>query len=256
MNEPSYTLVNGACGFGEFDRSVWPYWRAVGLGFQNPLSVRPVPKNGCGTCIEITCAGYGCALNATSVIVLVADTCQNCTANQITMHASTFQQFMAPQTQGTVNATYKEVDCHPPGSMVVRVSSVITVYSYMRLAILEGSDNFTPMTNQWGATWQASHLDANPPFSLQLTDNNNETLILRNVIHSFEEGDYPTDSQFMLPGQPAPETPQTQPKHASAPQSGMSLALDPVKLGLHEGPISSDDAATKFPVGFRLVPAA
>lgn len=58
MNNPSYTLVNGACGYGEFARSAWPYWRAVGLGFQNPLSTQPVPKNGCGTCLEITCSGY------------------------------------------------------------------------------------------------------------------------------------------------------------------------------------------------------
>lgn len=30
-----------------------------------------------------------------------------------------------------------QVDCDPPGNMIVRVSSIIPAYSYMRLAILE-----------------------------------------------------------------------------------------------------------------------
>lgn len=62
----------------------------------------------------------GCASNVRSVIVLVADTCQNCTANQITMHASTFQQFMAPQSQGAVNATYRQV--RAAGKQIRRVA--------------------------------------------------------------------------------------------------------------------------------------
>lgn len=59
---PSFGVLNGACGYGELNRSTWPFWRAVGLGPDNVLSSRAGTQSGCGLCLKITCSADVCHL--------------------------------------------------------------------------------------------------------------------------------------------------------------------------------------------------
>lgn len=42
--------------------------------------------------------------------------------------------------------------------------------------MLQGSTDFTPMDNKYGAAWQASNFGTDAPFSLQITDGDGTTL--------------------------------------------------------------------------------
>ena len=54
-DSPSFGVLNGACGYGQLNRSAWPYWRAVGLSSSNPIVAKSSAKDACGTCIKLTC---------------------------------------------------------------------------------------------------------------------------------------------------------------------------------------------------------
>jgi hypothetical protein len=43
-------------GYGEFNRSSWPYWQVAALSTQSPLmNVSRTPFLDCGACIELQC---------------------------------------------------------------------------------------------------------------------------------------------------------------------------------------------------------
>ena len=56
-NQPSGSLVEGACGYGPQNRDVWPNWRVGAISPENPIAANASrsPKDGCGACLEIKC---------------------------------------------------------------------------------------------------------------------------------------------------------------------------------------------------------
>ena len=64
-NTPIYGLSDGACGYGEINRTGWPFWQVGALGFGSPISASNLPQKwGCGACVEITCEGPVSAVSA------------------------------------------------------------------------------------------------------------------------------------------------------------------------------------------------
>lgn len=112
----------GACGYGPLPPSFGP---VAALSPVSPL-LSSLGGNGCGACVEVTCAdetGATCASGA-AVVARLADACAGCAPDQVNLHASLYASLGAnPAAHPTLPAVaVRAVPCPGSGSGVtVRV---------------------------------------------------------------------------------------------------------------------------------------
>ena len=91
--KPSLGLLNGACGYGEMNRTQFPHFRGAGLSPKSPLLKNSPMKLGCGMCLKVACDPSRelpfspCKAGALPVVVSVVDECPTCAPDQVNIHA-------------------------------------------------------------------------------------------------------------------------------------------------------------------------
>ncbi|EFJ46592.1 hypothetical protein VOLCADRAFT_105499 [Volvox carteri f. nagariensis] len=132
----SMRLPPGACGYGEQDPKMWPFFGVTGVSPQSPL-VRDRPQASCGTCLEVKCASPDpqvCTSTA-SVTVVITDVCPDCAANELNLHALAFQQ-IARLEYGSAAIQYRQVECSPMDNIAVYVDGFRVVQGgWLRLSL-------------------------------------------------------------------------------------------------------------------------
>ncbi|PNW73437.1 hypothetical protein CHLRE_14g631950v5 [Chlamydomonas reinhardtii] len=131
-------LPPGACGYGELDSKMWPFFYVTGISAHSDL-VRDRPQASCGTCLEIRCSANDtkvCAGPAnSSITVLVTDECPQCRANELNLHAFAFEQ-ISQLKYGSVAIQYRQVECSPADNMTVVVDGFrVSQGGWLRLSI-------------------------------------------------------------------------------------------------------------------------
>ncbi|KAG2447991.1 hypothetical protein HYH02_007019 [Chlamydomonas schloesseri] len=131
-------LPPGACGYGELDSKMWPFFYVAGISAHNNL-VRERPQASCGTCLEVRCAANDtkvCAGPAgTSITVMVTDECPQCHATELNLHAFAFEQ-IARLKYGSVAIQYRQVECSPADNMTVVVDGFrVSQGGWLRLSL-------------------------------------------------------------------------------------------------------------------------
>ncbi|BDA41084.1 probable Expansin-B17 at N-terminal half [Coccomyxa sp. Obi] len=206
--EVSYRVgTGGSCGFGPIGD---PYPDSAVLSIRSTSAVvAKLPESGCGACIQLTCTDQGaCSANSTPVVVTVVDSCSSCST---AIPAATFNR-LAPTYLGNIAVQMQQVDCTPPGNIVIRVleyrptsggyikitpldtAGVATVSSINTKASSADASMYQPLKNTYGAVWEASGLPA-PPLDFQLTDSAGHTVVAMGLAFQ-AAGDLPTSVQF------------------------------------------------------------
>ena len=173
----SLGLLDGACGYGEMNRTQFPFFRGAGISPKSPLLASTSAKAGCGLCVKVACDPgnvlpfSACRTGASPVTVMIVDSCPKCDANQINIHASAFNEFLSP-TVAKVGVTMEPVPCEPRAPFWIKVNDDrSSAGGYVRLSLQgvagsgavssvevrpTGGSGWTKATNAWGATWEAS----------------------------------------------------------------------------------------------------
>lgn len=173
----SLGLLDGACGYGEMNRTQFPFFRGAGISPKSPLLASTSAKAGCGLCVKVACDPgnvlpfSACKTDASPVTVMIVDSCPKCDANQINIHASAFNEFLSP-TVAKVGVTMEPVPCEPRAPFWIKVNDArSSAGGYVRLSLQgvagsgavssvevrpTGGSGWTKATNAWGATWEAS----------------------------------------------------------------------------------------------------
>ncbi|KXZ46907.1 hypothetical protein GPECTOR_39g401 [Gonium pectorale] len=102
-------LPGGACGYGEMDSKMWPFFHVASISPNSEL-VRDRPQASCGTCLEVKCTSTDpkvCS-STSSITVVVTDECPDCAANQLNLHAFAFEQ-IARLERGSAVIQYRQV---------------------------------------------------------------------------------------------------------------------------------------------------
>ncbi|KAG2431183.1 hypothetical protein HXX76_009711 [Chlamydomonas incerta] len=131
-------LPPGACGYGELDSKMWPFFYVTGISAHSDL-VRERPQASCGTCLEVRCAANDTTVCAgpagTSITVMVTDECPQCRAAELNLHAFAFEQ-IAQLKHGSVAIEYRQVECSPADNMTVVVDGFrVSQGGWLRLSI-------------------------------------------------------------------------------------------------------------------------
>ena len=175
--KPSLGLLDGACGYGEMNRTQFPFFRGAGISLKSPLLASTSAKAGCGLCVKVACDPRNvlpfsaCKPGVTPVTVMIVDSCPKCDPNQINIHASAFNEFLSP-TVAKVGVTMEAVPCEPRAPFWIKVTDARqSAGGYIRLSLQgvagsgavssvevrpTGGVGWTKATNAWGATWEAS----------------------------------------------------------------------------------------------------
>ena len=152
-----------------------------------------------------TWAVQGCA-NASTLQLVVTDTCTTCDAPQVNLNAASFS-LLAPLDQGIINGLeLRQVVCAPAGNVSVMVDEWrVSSGGWIRLILsnvagpgiksielrqspLATSDTLNlamlvwrPMTNTYGATFELSGIPT-PPLDLRITAMDGQQLIARDIL--------------------------------------------------------------------------
>ncbi|GFR44251.1 hypothetical protein Agub_g5453, partial [Astrephomene gubernaculifera] len=129
-------LPPGACGYGEMDSKMWPFYLVTGISASSPL-VQQRPLASCGTCLEVKCVSTDpkVCVGTGTVTVVVTDECPSCAPYELNMHAFAFEQ-IARLEYGKTAIQYRQVECSPADNITVRVDSFRVVQGgWIRLSI-------------------------------------------------------------------------------------------------------------------------
>lgn len=215
-SDASSGLVNGACGYGALSATEWPYQNVIGISSSNILATNastPMPKAGCGKCVQVVCAtgNPNCPPDAQPVVVLVVDSCPKCTPSQLNIDYLTFSRSIANPGVGHVSVQWQQIECKPAGAIVAKISQYrSSAGGFVALTLLEvaGSGALTSielrstpqngtagvvqalsdaagwlnMTNTYGAVWEANLLPP-LPWDLRITNAGiSEQLVARRFV--------------------------------------------------------------------------
>ncbi|KAG2486787.1 hypothetical protein HYH03_014586 [Edaphochlamys debaryana] len=129
-------LPAGACGYGEMDSKMWPFYYVAAVSPNSPL-VESRPQAACGTCLEVECQdpdNTACS-SARSITVQVTDECPQCAANQINLHAFAFER-IGRLKLGSAPIRYRQVECSPVDNITVRVDGFrVSQGGWLRIAL-------------------------------------------------------------------------------------------------------------------------
>lgn len=133
----------------------------------------------------------GCpSSNASSVTVLVADSCVTCPPNRLVIPYIIFEKNFG--NNGVASIKYRQVDCQPPGSIVVQVDTYQTT-GFIKLNLQQvagsgalasvalrptGTSEWHDMNNSYGAEWQISRM-TQTPLDMRITGADGQVLVAR-----------------------------------------------------------------------------
>eukprot|EP00884_Botryococcus_braunii_P014492 jgi/Botrbrau1/23043/Bobra.136_1s0032.1 len=244
--QPSFGVLEGACGYGEMKKDSWPYWQAVSLSFSSPILLdRSLPRWACGVCLTITCYDKACPAGTPPLTAVVTDTCTGCGPSDLSLQALAFGK-LADTGFGRLNVSYQVVDCLPPGNVVIKaMDGRASEGGYLKVvntqvagdAVIsdmkvrqQGSPDWTQGVNGWGATWEFNKFgipEVAHPLDILITgEPGTPPVLLSGLIPSLEPGIlYPTNFQVGRVGAPSPK--------GSRPL--LSTAMAPLSAGLPGG---------------------
>lgn len=122
--------------------------------------------------------------------VLVADSCVTCPPNRIVIPYLIFEKNFG--SNGLASVKYRQVDCQPPGSIVVQVDAFQTT-GFIKLNLQQvagsgalesvalrpsGTSQWHDMKNSYGAEWQISGM-TQTPLDMKITGGDGQILIAR-----------------------------------------------------------------------------
>ena len=142
--------------------------------------------------------------------MLIADKCRSCSPDQIFVPYEFLISTLSPSGDN-VQATWRQVECNPPGSIVVDVDQYrATLGGYIRVAFLnvagsgaietvelKGSNdnNWQEMENSFGARWELSILP-DAPLDLRITTSDGEVVEMpRAITRGGATGRFETSAQ-------------------------------------------------------------
>ncbi|KAL3148841.1 expansin-like protein [Trebouxia sp. C0010 RCD-2024] len=227
---PSFGTSEGSCGYGELDKSKYPYWSVAALSPSNPFYVAG-PTGGCGQCFEVQCVNSGgqyagrCNSDPSqrSVTVMISDVCPECESNHIDIQALTYNK-MAPMLGGRIDMRYRRVECTPPSNLIVNIEKNSGTGGFLKMSVTTaggsggistvqvkgGNAGWKGLQNKYGGMWE---LDTQPQLPLDIrivADSGQEVAVamlqltaLGVIDKSGQTGNLPTGVQFSFDGPPS-----------------------------------------------------
>ncbi|CAL8462617.1 g2150 [Coccomyxa elongata] len=210
----------GSCGYGELDKSKYPYWSVGALSTSN-IYYGAGPVKGCGECFEVQCLQNNGQFagrcnqdpNARSVTIMITDSCPECEGDHLDIQALTFNK-MAPMALGRIDIQYRRVECTVPQDLNVIIDENRGAGGWIRLQVkdaagrgsvklvqVKGSNSdWESMNNVWGASWESTSVPA-PPLDFRIQDDaGTEVTAFSVVTANGETGTLPTGINFQFSG--------------------------------------------------------
>ncbi|BDA46488.1 probable Expansin-A7 [Coccomyxa sp. Obi] len=247
---PSFGTLDGSCGYGELDKSKWPYWSVGALSTSN-MYYSEGPVNGCGECFEVQCLQNSGQFagrcnqdsNARSVTIMITDSCPECEADHLDIQALTFNK-MAPMALGRIDIQYRRVECTVPQDLNVIIDQNRGAGGWIRLQVkdaagrgsvklvqVKGSNSdWESMNNVWGASWESTSVPS-PPLDFRIQDDAGvEVTAFSVVTANGETGTLPTGINFQFssgsPGS-APSPSSSSSSSSGTPNTGSNPIPQP-----------------------------
>ena len=205
MSPDSYSFgtKEGSCGYGMLDRGEWPFWAVAGLSVRVPDHGRTV--EGCGSCYEIMCDDDRCYSGET-VMVVITDKCPECRDGHFDLQARIFED-IAPERVGNFYMKWRQVECTPPGSMIVQLDGLTGTWMRGRMYHVAGSAeiesvevagpdrSWVRMKKTWGASFELNGY-INTPMSFRVTDSSGNTVVSEGSVTDRRTGEFDAGTNF------------------------------------------------------------